>query len=297
VLLFLRGPILGCLLLLLLVINTLFWGVPLYICIIIKFIIPAVKWRQMMTPPVEWVARSWMHVNLWVLKHSNNVQWKVHVPDDVDMQHSYMIIANHQSWVDILALYEALIRKTPFARFFLKKELLRIPILGQAWWGLDFPAMQRHSKEDIAKNPELAREDIETTRRSCEYFKGVNVGILIFPEGTRISPSKHARQQSTYKHLLKPKSGGMGFAISTMGEQIDSLLDVTIVYPEGVHEMWDFLCGRMQTIEVSAIKREIPDDIRHGDYLGDPVYKAHFQEWLNGIWAEKDQQLEQLHSQ
>ena len=55
-----------------------------------------------------------------------------------------------------------------------------------------------------------------------------------FVEGKRYADEKHSRQQSPYSHLLRPKAGGITFVLGSMGEQIDRVLDVTIVYPEGV---------------------------------------------------------------
>ncbi len=46
---------------------------------------------------------------------------------------SYLVISNHQSWVDIPALIQTLNRRTPFFKFFLKKELIWVPFL--AWPG------------------------------------------------------------------------------------------------------------------------------------------------------------------
>jgi hypothetical protein len=48
-----------------------------------------------------------------------------------------------------------------------------------------------------------------------------------FVEGTRFTPAKHAAQQSPYKHLLKPKAGGLALALHVLGDRFDSLLDVT----------------------------------------------------------------------
>jgi 1-acyl-sn-glycerol-3-phosphate acyltransferase len=54
-----------------------------------------------------------------------------------------------------------------------------------------------------------------------------------FLEGTRFTPAKHAKQQSPYRHLLKPKAGGIALALNAMGDKFRAILDVTIVYPDG----------------------------------------------------------------
>lgn len=288
---FMRGPVLGVFTFSLLVINTLLLGVLLYIAIFIKFIVPQQGWRNRMTVLVEWVSRQWMVNNLNLSKWLLGINWKIDIPPEVNRQGNYLVIANHQSWVDILATFQAFIRCTPFFKIFLKKELLYIPIVGQAWWGLDFPAMKRHSREQIKANPALADEDLATTKRMCERYRGRPAAIQLYPEGTRVTAAKQAKQNSPFTNMLKPKSGGMAFALAAMEGQIDELIDVTIFYPQGVQELWAYLCGYITEIEVSATIHTIPDSIRYGDYSNDTEYRQHFQAWLNEIWQRKDAQL------
>jgi hypothetical protein len=108
-----------------------------------------------------------------------------------------------------------------------------------------------------------------------------------FVEGTRFTQEKHTKQESPYKNLLKPKSGGIGFVFSTMGNMITSILDVTIVYPQGRPSFWDFLCGRVNVIKVHVEEIPVTNDFV-GDYVDDPVFRNKFQQWLNDLWHEKD---------
>ena len=57
----------------------------------------------------------------------------------------YLVLANHQSWVDILVLQKVFNRRIPLLRFFLKRQLFWVPLLGLAWWALDFPFMGRYT--------------------------------------------------------------------------------------------------------------------------------------------------------
>ncbi len=57
------------------------------------------------------------------------------------------------------------------------------------------------------------------------------VGIFNFAEGTRFTVGKHAQQKSPFRYLLKPKAGGIAFVLDAMGEQLKSLVNVTIHYP------------------------------------------------------------------
>jgi hypothetical protein len=85
----------------------------------------------------------------------------------------------------------------------------------------------------------------------------------------------------------------MAFAISAMGERLDQLLDVTIVYPRGVQNFWDFLCGSIPEIQVRVRTLPIGPELR-GDYFSDRQYRRKFQSWLNDLWTQKDAQIEAL---
>lgn len=73
---------------------------------------------------------------------------------------------------------------------------------------------------------------------------------MSFAEGTRFTTVKHADQQSPYQHLLQPKSGGLGMALSTIGELFTGLVDVTLVYPNGTPSFVDAMSGRLGNVVV-----------------------------------------------
>jgi len=146
----------------------------------------------------------------------------------------------------------------------------------------------------MRKNPDLRRQDRETTRRACEKFALVPTSVMNFAEGTRFTTAKHQAQSSPYRHLLKPKAGALALALNAMGDQFHSLVDVTIVYPDGVPEFWQFLCGHTPRIVVRARQRPIPAEFTAGDYDGDAEFRGTFHRWLATLWEEKDQQIDAL---
>ena len=153
--------------------------------------------------------------------------------------------------------------------------------------------MKRYTKEEIAKNPGLKGKDIEITRKACEKFKTDPVAIMTFPEGTRFTQEKHDKQASPYKHLLKAKAGGMSFTISSMGEYLHKLLNVTIIYPEGPKSLWDFLCRRVRSVDVFVETVPIPEHFVKAD-IENPAYQKEFAAWLNAIWSKKDQVIDKF---
>jgi 1-acyl-sn-glycerol-3-phosphate acyltransferase len=199
-----------------------------------------------------------------------------------------MVNCNHQSWVDILVLQHLLNRQIPMLKFFLKRQLIYVPVIGLAWWALDFPFMRRHSDAQLRRHPEKRFDDIESTRRACEKFALVPTSVMNFAEGTRFTQPKHRAQHSPYQHLLRPKAGALALALGALGGKFDSLLDVTIVYPDGAPTFWQFLCGTVRHVAVGARQVPIPAELRGGDYARDPKYRKAFQHWLQALWSEKD---------
>ncbi|GHF89093.1 acyltransferase [Thalassotalea marina] len=293
---FLPSPITGLLSFLFYTINTLFWLVPIIIFSILKALLPFDAWRTFFSYLLDRMASNWVALNTVNQKIFIPTKIKISGLEKLEKKQWYLVIANHQSWVDILILQRVLRGKVPFLKFFLKKELLYVPFLGIAWWALDFPFMKRYSQSFVKKNPHLKGKDMETTRKACEKFKYKPVSVMSFIEGTRFTEGKHKKQQSPYKHLLKPKAGGIGFVMTAMGEQLNKVLDVTIYYPDKIPSFLDFLCGKVNNVEVNIDIRDI-DQALVGDYVNDRAYKIHFQKWVNTVWQEKDDKLERLNNQ
>ena len=276
--------------------NTLFW-VPLVLALaVLKLVIPFNPWRTFMTYLLDACAVGWISVNNFNQRLFSRTTLEVSGLEGLARNDWYLVIANHQSWVDILLLQRVFNREIPFLKFFLKQQLIWVPFLGLAWWALDFPFMRRYSKSFLAKNPHLKGKDMETTKKACEKFKYKPASIMNFVEGTRFTKDKHARQASPFKHLLKPKAGGIAFVLNAMGGQLHHLIDVTIFYPAGTPSFWDFINGSVNKIklhvDVKPLKGLFPADIKVMDYFENPEQRARFQQWLNQQWQAKDQRLE-----
>ncbi|MCG8672209.1 MAG: acyltransferase [Pseudomonadales bacterium] len=292
---FLPGPIKGVIAFLIMLVNTVVMCTPLFLLTLLKLLIPISAWQTIVSRWLIVIAESWVLVNNFAIAFTQRIEWDVQGLDDLKYSGWYMVSCNHQSWVDILILQKFLTKRVPFLKFFLKQELIWVPILGVAWWALDFPFMKRFSKEYLAKHPEMKGKDLETTQKACEKFKEIPVSVMNFFEGTRFTPAKHKRQESPYQYLLKPKSGGLAYVLSAMGGQLHAMLDVTIVYQQEKHEFWDFLFGRVNKVVVRVTEREIPEEMAQGDYENHPEFRAHFQSWVSEIWGQKDQQIAEIY--
>ena len=253
---------------------------------LIKLCLPFPAVRRVCDHALNWAAFQWIKVNEAIMATVGSTRWSVSGLEGLSERGWYLVSSNHQSWADILVLQKVFRGHIPFLKFFLKAELIWVPVIGLAWWALDFPFMKRGKGG--------GRSDLETTRRACEKFKLIPTSVINFVEGTRYTRAKHDRQGSPYRHLLKPKAGGMAVALATMGEDFNALLDVTIAYPRGTPTFWDLLSGRMEEVVVRVQSRPIPPDLLSGDYLGDADFRARLQAWLAGMWAEKDALLDTL---
>ena len=221
--------------------------------------------------------------------------WRISLPDDVNTEGKYLLISNHQSWVDTSIVQYISEKRLPLTRFFTKFELIYIPIVGQAFYFLDFPMMRRHSKEAMAKNPALKGQDIEEAKRACALLKDKPFTLLNYLEGTRFTQAKHEQQKSPYTHLLKPRAGGLSLAINALGSEIDGLLDMTIVYPDGVPTYSDLWKGNIKRLGVDVRYLDIPAElfagIKRGGYENDEQVKAQMFAWIEQVWRDKDQRI------
>jgi len=214
--------------------------------------------------------------------------WEIHLPESIDHNGRYLVFCNHQSGVDILALQHCLNRKAPFGRYLLKQQLIWVPVLGVAWWALDMAFLRRYSRQQLLQNPALRGKDLENAARACEKLKHIPVSMMTFPEGTRFSETKRAKQKSPFKHLLQPRYGGVGQVLYSFDDALDGLIDVTIVYPDGTPSVWQFMSGQVKNIAVDIRLRSIDENIRGRNFREDSEAKHQLKNWLGRIWEEKD---------
>ncbi len=283
----------GSLSLILYILNTVFWCIPLFVLVAAKATVPLEFWMRRCSRLLNAIAENWIWVNNQNQKLVGNTHWDVQGLKSMERSEWYLVLANHQSWVDILVLQRIFHRKIPFLKFFIKKELLWLPLLGQAWWAMDFPFVKRYTKSYLQKKPHLKGKDLEITRKACKKFKKIPVSIMNFVEGTRFTDEKHRRQQSPFAHLLRPKAGGIAFVLGSMGDQIHRVLDVTIVYPDGASSFWALLCGKIRQVKVRVRSLPVGTELL-GDYANDRHFRAALQRWLNNIWAEKNRYIEEM---
>jgi len=160
------GFVRGVVSLLIYVINTIFGVTQLFFVAFLKLVIPLRGWRKFCNILLSKIANNWIAVNNFNQSCTGKIRWDVVGLEGLKRNEWYMVLSNHQSWVDILVLQRIFHRKIPFLKFFIKKELIWVPLLGLAWWALDFPFMKRYSRAVLERYPHLKGKDLETTRKA-----------------------------------------------------------------------------------------------------------------------------------
>jgi 1-acyl-sn-glycerol-3-phosphate acyltransferase len=280
--------------------NTLFWFIPIMLCSVLK-LLPIQSLRISMSSIVDGCATLWISINKVNQYFFSRTKFTVNMPNTLSTQQWYLVISNHQSWVDILVLQRVFNGKIPFLKFFLKQSLLYVPFLGLVWWGLDFPFMKRYSKAYLQKHPHLKGKDLETTRIACKKFENKPVSVMNFAEGTRFSEQKSQaplNKSIGLSKVLAPKSGGLAFVLNAMGERLTDLINVTIYYPQNTPSFWDFLSGKVKhivvDIDTTSISSLFEKGVYSAEYFSDDKKKQVFQDYLNTLWQDKQSTLMRL---
>lgn len=276
-----------------LILSTTLLFIPIFIIGLLKTF-PNNGWRIRCTNGIDRVINCWCDLNNFYIDHTQKIDWKITGFNDFNPNEWNLVVANHQSWLDIVLLQRLFNRKIPVLKFFIKDQLKWVPLLGFCWWAMGCPFMKRYSKEYLNQNPHKKAKDMKSTHKAMEIFKQTPSAIMNFVEGTRFTPEKKLKQNSPYDHLLKPKAGGISFVISAMSEKIDKLIDVTIVYNDKKHSLWDFLCHRITGITMHIREIPIPANFIQGALNDDEVIQEAFRSWLNQQWHEKNELMNSL---
>lgn len=155
----------------LIIVVTLFTALLTIICF---------PWRNGKLPRTVQV--FWSRSVLWLLL----VPIKVTGRENVDPNQSYVFVANHQSFLDVFAVYGWLPNNF---KWLMKKELRKIPFVGTAC------AVAGHIFVDRS-NPRAAMESL--TYIKAQLHDGIST--VIFPEGTRTKTGEMGRfKQGAFK--------------------------------------------------------------------------------------------------
>jgi len=117
------GVIRGVVSLLLYFVNTLFWGTQIFLVAFLKFVVPLKGWRKFCNILLNGIANNWIAVNNFNQRCTARIRWDVEGLDGLNRNEWYLVLSNHQSWVDILVLQRYLSPEVSrFSSFFSRRN-------------------------------------------------------------------------------------------------------------------------------------------------------------------------------
>jgi 1-acyl-sn-glycerol-3-phosphate acyltransferase len=141
-----------------------------------------------------WAARCIGHAGL---------RFEVHGAEAIDWSRAYVVMTNHQSYLDIPVITAA-VRGS--LRFIAKKELFRVPVFGPAMKAAGIISIDRQNRSRA----------IESLREAAEELRE-GVSIWIAPEGTRTRDGS----------LGRLKKGGFVLAMETGADILPAAISGT----------------------------------------------------------------------
>lgn len=157
-----------------------------------------------------------------------------------------LLIANHQIYTDWIYLWWSAYANSPamhgYIYIILKDSLKYIPILGPGMMFFGFIFMSRKMAKDRERMAHRLRKLKQVRSGPMSSPKGLDpMWLLIFPEGTNISPNTKPRSDiwaeklgaKSTQHQLLPRSTGTYFCLTELKGTVDYLYDCTVAY-EGV---------------------------------------------------------------
>jgi hypothetical protein len=105
-------------------VNTVVWFCPVMLFAMLKLLVPGNSFRRIMSRWIMAMGENWVSWNAVILSLRHSDRLDVRGIKGLNRQEWYLVIANHQTWVDIIALQIVLNRRIPFLKFF--KTLLEV---------------------------------------------------------------------------------------------------------------------------------------------------------------------------
>ena len=231
----------------------------------------------------RFLANLWWGLCVLVARFLNGTTIQV-TGDDVPPRENAVVIVNHQQMPDITVIMDFALRKHRLGdlKFFVKDILKWLPGVG---WGMLFlgcPYLKREWTRD--------RASIERTFHTL-VSERIPTWMIIFAEGTRITPAKVARSREYAvsrnlpppRHVLLPRPKGFVAAVEGLRDHVDAVYDLTIGYVEGVPSLGQYITGAVKQVHLHVRRFAVETLPDSEEDLGD---------WLRQRFQEKDERLD-----
>lgn len=137
----------------------------------------------------EEIPRKWARVLLWAA----GTRVELENPEVIDPDRPQVLVANHVSWFDVLAIAGHI---PGSFRFVAKKELEKVPFFGPAWQACGHISIDRQDRTRAIQSLAIARQKLVEDRPT----------VVLFPEGTR-SPTGELRAFKKGAFVLAIQTG------------------------------------------------------------------------------------------
>ena len=138
------------------------------------------------------IAVFWVHLNFWTLKHFCRIDWRMEGHENIPAEPAIAYWKHQSAWETLAQLLVF-----PTQSWVLKRELMWIPIIGQALLAIEPIAINRKTGH-TAVNQVLAM--------GSHRILTEGMWVMIFPEGTRMPPGT-TRRYGLSGALLAEKTG------------------------------------------------------------------------------------------
>ena len=206
--------------------------------------------------------------------------------DEIPMEENAVVDSNHQNVSDIPILMVLAWKKRRLGdmKFFAKDIIKYFPGPGWGMLFLDCLFVKRNWLSDKAK--------IDSTFRKFKTHK-IPVWIVSFLEGTRITPEKLKRSQAFMKrrglphteNVMAPRTKGFIATVNSLREELDAAYTITLMYPEGVPNLWQLLKGECRYVRMHVRRTEI-------EKL--PVEEEALEKWVINEYVTKDKIIDEF---
>ena len=190
--------------------------------------------RRALYPVASWGARTWLR--------TCGARLRVTGLENIAAGREYVFASNHRSYLDTATLFIATGKRIGLVA---KKELLKVPVLGQGMGFVNIIAIDRSNPERALRSMQRAREIVD---------EGYSFGVFV--EGTRAMPGELLPFKKGAFHLamqtqvaivpvaikntdsMMPKKGGLAYrgeievvlmpAIETAGKTMEQIADLLL---------------------------------------------------------------------
>lgn len=207
------------------------------------------------------------------------------IGDDVPSEENAIVLVNHQANSDIPVFFGLARQKGRLGdlKWFAKRAIKYVPGIGWGLWLLGTLFLKRNWYRDKAQIEEMFGKYVR--------YK-IPIWLIIFPEGTRSTPTKleQAKEYAKtigippYERVLVPRVKGFQASLEALRGHVTAVYDFTIKYPDNMPvTLLGMIFGKIHAPILLRVRRFRISDV--------PTSDNDTKNWLFDLYREKDRWL------